>query len=189
VRKRKLTQERLKELLDYNPDTGVFTRKVRQSGNAKEGAIAGSNTTGYIRIGVDGPEYAAHRLAFLWMEGYFPENEVDHIDRNPSNNRWNNLREVSHQCNVRNVGIRKDNTSGIPGVGWDSKGACWRAYIKLSKKLKHLGGSKDFSEAVRIRWKAEVDNDFPTCNSTSPAYQHLLSILEEKTYDFDPLEI
>ena len=98
-----LTQERLRALLDYNPDTGVFTWKVDRNNNAKQGSVAGCISKGnkYVSIYVDGKQYSGHRLAWLWMYGCFPS-EIDHINRNRSDNRICNLRSVSRQQNILN---------------------------------------------------------------------------------------
>ena len=120
-----LTQERLKELLDYNPDTGVFTRRVSVQG-CKAGDIAGClNGKGYRRISVDSKVYVASRLAFLYMGGYLPEYDVDHINRIRDDNKWSNLRHVSRQCNMRNGSRRSTNTSGITGVCWCKQYKKW----------------------------------------------------------------
>ena len=168
-----LTQDRFKELLDYNPETGVFTRKVSRGG-CKAGEIAGSVTGRYYRcISIDNKQYRASRVAFLFMEGYFPEYDMDHINRIRDDNRWKNLRHVSRQCNARNSGIQSNNTSGITGVCWNKQYNKWRAGIKISGKLKSLGCFKDFKDAVKARWKAELKYDWAGCNSHTDAYCYL----------------
>lgn len=92
--KNKLTQKRLKKLLYYNPDTGIFTWKINSRRSLKDAPAGNLHPSGYIRIGIDSKEYRAHRLAFLYMEGYIPENDVDHINRVRDDNRWKNLREL-----------------------------------------------------------------------------------------------
>ena len=82
-----LTQERLKELLHYDPETGYFTWKISPNNAVKVGSVAGTSMNNYIRIIIDHKAYLAHRLAFLYMEGYFPEHEVDHINRIRDDNR------------------------------------------------------------------------------------------------------
>ena len=90
-----LNQSKLKELLNYNPENGSFTW-LKSQGNASKGSKAGSlAVNGYILIAVNGQRYRAHRLAFLYMKARFPVLDIDHINRNPSDNRWVNLREVS----------------------------------------------------------------------------------------------
>ena len=112
----KLTQERLKEVLRYDAEgTGMFVRATRQRG-CRVGEVVGSfDPFGYIKIGVDAKDYLAHRLAWLYVYGYMSENLIDHINRNPADNRISNLREVSQQCNMRNTGTPKHNTSGVKG--------------------------------------------------------------------------
>ena len=170
----KLTQKRLKELLSYDPETGFFKWLISRQG-ARLGQAAGClNYEGYGQIRINNKTYRAARLAWLYMEGYFPEYEVDHEDRDPLNNRWNNLRHVTSQCNNRNQGKRKDNKSGVTGVGWDYNVEKWRPKIGVNKKLINLGSFVDFNKAVKARWEAEVKYEFPNCKSDSSAYQYLL---------------
>jgi hypothetical protein len=167
----KLTQKRLKEVLHYDPETGMFTRKTN-CGGAKIGDIAGCiNDIGYITISIDYKKQHAHRLAFLYMEGYLPEDDVDHINRIRNDNRWENLRHVSKSCNSRNLGISKHNKSGITGVYWN--GSKWCSQICIKNKTKALGTFENKTDAAQARWEAEVEYGFPNCNSTSTAYQYL----------------
>ena len=167
----KLTQELLKEILDYNPETGIFTWKISKQGIKNK--IAGSlKKEGYWRIGLYKKQYLAHRLAFLWMEGYIPENGIDHIDRDKQNNKWNNLREVSQSCNMRNQSTRNDNKIQITGVCLDKKTKKWRSQISIPKKI-YLGSFNNILEAVRARWEAVVKYNFPYCITTSSAYNYL----------------
>jgi hypothetical protein len=169
-----LTQDRLKELLHYCPETGVFTWIKTNGSRGKKGNIAGSiNPIGYLDIGVDSKVYKAHRLAFLYVEGYFPEYGLDHINRNKSDNRWSNLRQVSQTCNMRNVKKRKNNTSGVVGVCWDSARCLWKSQIHINYKNMRLGTYESFEEAVKARWNAEKKYNFPNCNSTSSAFTYL----------------
>lgn len=102
-----LTQERLRELLDYNPDTGQFTWKVRRSRCADKGSIAGCvDKHGYICIKIDQKRYFAHRLALFWANGEWPPDETDHINRDPKDNRLANLRPASRKLNALNTGAR-----------------------------------------------------------------------------------
>lgn len=101
-----LNQLQLKELLSYDPDIGVFTWKIK-SGRCSAGSVAGGvDYSGYVDIRLRGKKYRAHRLAWLYMTGAFPNNIVDHIDRCKCNNKWHNLRDVTHsQNNMNRVGI------------------------------------------------------------------------------------
>jgi len=172
MRRNKLTQNRLKELLYYNPDTGIFTWRISKPGITK-GAVAGCLNNGYINIMVDRLPYLAHRLAFLYMLGYFPENEVDHKHRNRSDNRWSKIREVSHSCNAQNIGNPCNNTSGVKGVYYLKSRCKWSAFIYINNKCKSLGNSVDFDEAVCTRLAAEQCLDWSSCDTNSPAFDYV----------------
>lgn len=166
----KLTQERLKEQLHYDPETGIFTWKINR-GKAKIGNIAGTTTpVGYRLITVYQKIYYAHRLAWLYVYGYFPENSIDHIDNKRNHNWISNLREVSNQCNIRNTGNSINNTSGVKGIYWNTRDQMWYAVIKIDGKLKHVGCFKDLEDAICIRLAAEQCLDWNRCDSNSPAF-------------------
>lgn len=135
-----ITQDRLRELLSYDPETGVFTRIVGRPGpNARAGDIAGcDNGQGYIRIYVDGKPYKAHRLAWLYKHGEFPQ-EIDHIDCDRSNNRIANLRPVTRGQNRTNCGAYKSNTSGFKGVSFNRRSQKWIAQIQKGGRKIGLG--------------------------------------------------
>lgn len=174
TKKHKLTQARLKELLDYNPNTGIFKWLI-DIGTAKTGDIAGCiRPDGYLQIQIHGIPYLSHRLAWLYVYGYFPENEVDHKDRIKWHNWISNLREVSRQCNTRNCGNLKHNTSGVKGVSWHKANSMWRAHIKINRKQICIGYSKDFIEAVFARYAVEQCLDWNSCDNNSPAKRYLL---------------
>lgn len=172
--KEKLTQDRLKELLDYDPDTGVFINKIDRGTKIKAGSLAGwiDKTTGYRRINIKDKQYYAHRLAFLWMDGYLPENNIDHKDRNRLNNKWSNIREASQSCNLRNSNISKNNKSGITGVHWGSRENRWIVQICIPKNI-YVGSFDNLLDSAKARWEAEVKYNFPNCNTTSSAYVYL----------------
>ena len=158
-----LTQERLKEVLNYDPETGVFTWKNPSKYKTQlRGKNASWKTHGYTKIGIDGKRHYAHRLAWLYVYGEWPSDEVDHIDRDRSNNRIKNLRCVSRSINTFNSGKRKDNTSGARGVCWDKSRDRWLARLRS----KHIGYFKDFDAAVAARKQAELsDSDFLTATA------------------------
>jgi len=150
-----LTQAELKELLHYSPDSGVFTRLV-SAGGVKVGDVAGGvNGQGYICIRVKGKKHLAQRLAFLYMTGEFPKDQMDHINHIRDDNRWNNLREVTNQENCVNRSKRKDNTSGVAGVSWHKNTEKWQAEIVIDGKRKHLGYYDDKFDAIYARKAAE----------------------------------
>jgi len=142
-----LTQQRLKEVLEYDPLTGVFTRQRAE--------IAGSEgKAGYIAVSIDGTKHYAHRLAFLYMTGRFPEQYVDHINGEKGDNRWLNLRDVSRKGNQRNQKKSVKNTSGVTGVCWEERVSRWKAYIEGENGRTYLGYFKCFDEAVAARKSA-----------------------------------
>lgn len=167
-----LTQKRVKELFDY--DEGNLIRKVQLSANAKVGDIAGTMTdNGYIVVNVDRHRYRSHRIVWLWHNGYMPENMLDHINRNRTDNRIENLREVSPQCNAINAKIADNNTSGIRGICWCKETHRWYAKIKINQKLHNLGRHICFTEAVAHRLAAEQCLKWGTCASDSSSYKYI----------------
>ncbi len=143
-----VTQARLQKLFDYDPDTGLFTRRVTM-GCGRKGALAGSVTNGYIEIRIDKRRYRAHHLAFFYMEGRWPADQIDHIDEDKSNNRIANLREATNAENARNRGAQKNNTSGHKGICWDKQNQKWKAEIMVNGKGIFLGRFDDLNDAVR----------------------------------------
>jgi len=158
-----VTQERLKELFNYNPSTGKLTRKITVNYNATAGSTVGSpHNDGYLAVQISGNKYLAHRIIWLYVTGAFPTEQLDHIDGNRVNNRISNLREATNQVNQQNSRLRKDNTTGLPGVRWYTQTNRWRADIVLNSKRHHLGYYKDFFEACCARKSAENKYGFHT---------------------------
>jgi len=153
-----ITHKYLKEVLNYNEDTGLFTWAVRKGPNAMKGDMAGSinNKHLYYTIKIDNKKYYSHCLAWFYVHGYYPENEVDHINHNQQDNRICNLREVDRSENCRNRRKPKNNSSGVTGVYFHNGNKRWRAVINIDGKQKTLGSFVDFSEAVNARKNAEV---------------------------------
>lgn len=134
-----LTQERLKHLLHYDPNTGIFTRKTSVR-HASKGSVSGSdNGEGYLRICVDGVRYYSHKLAWLYMTGEYPDHFVDHSDCDHSNNRWSNLRVASAAENCRNRRRSSVNRSGFKGVHWRVERSKWVASIAVDGKNRRIG--------------------------------------------------
>jgi hypothetical protein len=141
--KNALTAERLRELLDYDPETGVFTWKVRTGCRVRIGQQAGSlRVDGYVFIGLDGGKHLAHRLAWLHVHGEWPPVEIDHVSGVKSQNQLSNLRLATRSQNQRNVGRISTNTSGFKGVTLDGKAGPrkpWLAQIKFGRRSVYLG--------------------------------------------------
>jgi hypothetical protein len=145
-----LTQSRLKELLYFDENTGIFVRLVASAQCVKVGDIAGTfrKQDGYCFVSVDGKQYRAHRLAWLYMTGEWPKKEIDHIDGNRINNSIYNLREVSRTENANNTRRpRPGNTSGYLGVTWDKVNKKWRSQIMVAGKSIKIGRFIDKNEA------------------------------------------
>jgi hypothetical protein len=143
-----LTQERLKELLHYDPETGVFTRVSSPSRCVKSGDIAGyGSTSGYRRMYTNGRHYPLHQLAWLYMYGSMPEGFIDHINRVRQDNRIVNLRVVTPKQNCENAGKKASNKSGHKGVSWRKREGKWCAQIMHNWKKYWLGAFDTVQEA------------------------------------------
>ena len=153
VVRKKPASKRIRKLLDYNPDTGVLTWKRSPNPSIKAGSVAGAtHINGYVYIGVDRKSYRAHRMAFVCMTGKWPKCQVDHRDRHKDNNRWDNLRESNNTQNQGNAGIRKNNTSGHPGVSWQSDCDRWRVKAIEAHKKAHKKAYGEFSNIEGGIW-------------------------------------
>jgi len=163
-----LTQAYLKECLHYDPETGIFTwierplshfknvhyQRVYKSRNM--GRVAGHfDITGYIHIRLHGILHRAHRLAFLYMNGSLPENEVDHIDHRRDNNKWENLRQVTSSENRKNCSLRIDNKSGYVGICMPTESNRWLVQIKGDGKHIRVGEFDCLEDAIEARKSAE----------------------------------
>jgi len=141
-----LTAERLREVLDYEPETGVFRWRIARR-NVRVTDTPGSiiRSTGYWCIQVDGVKYLAHRIAWLWVYGVWPDHHIDHIDGNPLNNRISNLRQSSVSLNMQNLKTAQSNnlSSGLLGVYRNRKR--WGAKITVNRVV-HLLGTHDTPE-------------------------------------------
>ena len=136
-----LTAERLRELFHYAPETGVFTRR-RAIAATKTNDVAGwLNAIGYWFIGIDHRQHLAHRLAWLYVHGAWPVNDIDHIDGNRANNRIDNLREATRGENLQNQrrAACTNRSSGLLGAYWHKANSKWYAKIQVRGKTIYLG--------------------------------------------------
>lgn len=150
-----VTQARLKELLNYDPGTGVFTWRVSRGpkpADSVAGVIKGNK---YIYIGVDGKTYLAHRLAWLYAHGIFPLGQVDHANRIKTDNRIENLRLATQAENMQNLSKPRNNTSGVIGVSWDKQHKKWRAQIMIHGRQIYLGLYETIDGALAARYAAK----------------------------------
>lgn len=141
----------LREILDYDPETGVFHWKVSRGRLAKVGDVAGGpDENGYVRLMAGGKKYRAHRLAFWFMTGDMPV-QVDHINGNRSDNRWANLRAADPTINARNAAKRKDGKNPATGVRLHPSYRRWEARCSVGGKYTTLGFFDTVEEAVAAR--------------------------------------
>jgi len=155
----------LRQYIDYNPLTGLFIWVDKPNKKVKLGSIVGTlHQTGYIRIKLQGKVYPAHRLAWFYTYGSFPENFIDHINGIRTDNRLSNLRKATQKENQYNAPLRVDNTSGIKGVSFSKKKGKWQANINFDGTPYHLGyfesieEAKEKIETTRIRLHKEFTN-------------------------------
>ena len=134
-----LTQARLRELLYYDPDTGIFTGKTKRGRFRAGTAMCTLGVNGRIQLHIDHKKHFAHRLAWLYVEGVWPSHEIDHINGVPTDNRISNLREATTKQNGENRGKQSNNTSGYKGVTWSNKSQKWQAQICHNGIRKYLG--------------------------------------------------
>lgn len=152
-----IDQTKLKKVLHYCPETGVFTWLHNGKGRyQRAGAVAGTNKDGYINISVKCRRYRAHRLAWLYMHGTWPPDEIDHINHIKNDNRLANLRLATRAQNCQNLSLRCDNKYGAAGITFHKdRKKCWQAKLKQNGKIKYLGYYATIEEAKTVRRLAE----------------------------------
>lgn len=158
-----ITQEELKKLLHYDEKTGIFTWAHKRASWLNIGDVAGHlNITGYITIRANYKSYLAHRLAWLYVYGKFPEKFIDHINNNRSDNRIKNLREATKEENSRNTLKSKKNTSGAKSVFWKKHAKKWQVQMKINGIQKHFGyfDNLEFAELVAQEVRAKYYGQF-----------------------------
>lgn len=151
-----LTQERLKQLLSYDPLTGVFSRLKKCGGVFKNHYAGHINVLGYVVVQVDGRKYYAHRLIWLYTHGVWPQEVIDHKNGCTSDNRLDNLREASAKENCHNTKAYANNTSGRMGVTWVKRKNKWQAQIAISGVNTYLGVFDSIDAAIASRCAAEL---------------------------------
>ena len=136
-----LTAERLRSLVHYSETLGLFTRLVDVRKYKAGTAAKGTLSHGYVRVSVGGRSYAAHRLAWLWMTGNWPKQDIDHIDGDRANNRWANLRDVSRSMNLENMHQAKSHnkSTGLLGAHLHPQTGNYTSRIQVRGKDVYLG--------------------------------------------------
>jgi len=147
-----ISQAELKKLFHYSKSTGIFTR-ISTGKYSKT-----TSKDKYIYIFIGSRHYYAHRLAHLYVNGLFPKDQIDHIDGNKSNNKWNNLRAADKSQNLRNQGKYSNNSSGHKGVFWHKQNKNWTVRVNIDRKeaeimgikgtCKHIGSFNNKDDAV-----------------------------------------
>jgi len=155
-----LSQAQLRDILEYNPETGVFRWLKATAQRVKIGDVAGTPIRGYTIIKINNKQHCAHRLVWLHVYGVWPEDQIDHINHDRSDNRMANLREVTRKENSKNRVLNINSKSGICGVNWVNRENKWRARIKSDKKDVYLGYFTDKFEAICARKSAEIKYGF-----------------------------
>lgn len=171
------THEEILNMFHYDSINGVLINAINRGKRAKRGEIVGASYTGkdgYYQIKIKGKTQRTHRVIFFHQNGYWPENFVDHISRDIHDNRIENLREISNQCNVRNSnGWENNKSSFITGVSFNKKINKWTAYITINKKTIFLGNFKSKIEAAIARYNKEEEFNWSQCGKDSPSYIYI----------------
>lgn len=153
-----LTADDLRSLVSYDPDTGRFVWLKAAARRVKVGDVVGSrHHKGYLRARVATREYLQHRLAWLYVYGEWPRNELDHINGVKDDNRIANLREATTAQNQHNLAKPKNNTSGYIGVTWNARKNAWQAQIGAAGKRKHLGYYAATEDAYKAYLAAKAE--------------------------------
>ena len=150
----------LMELLHYNPESGVFYWKTNRKNQIKKGDAAGYNSCGYIRITINNKPYMAHQLAWAYIAGEFPQNEIDHINGVKDDNRFTNLRSVPKKDNLKNKRLYSNNKSGVSGVHYRTDTNKWVSQISINGRNKKLGCFELLEDAVSARLQSSANNNY-----------------------------
>ena len=156
-----LTREEVEHLLHYDPTRGKLVWKRPTSNRVSVGDVAGyTRYDGYIEVKVKGERFLAHRLIWFLHYGEWPEDQLDHIDHNPSNNKIENLRQSDNFINHRNMSLSSRNKSGACGIYWEEDRGKWLTQARIKGKTKTLGRFPTFEEAVAVRQAANRQHDY-----------------------------
>lgn len=180
MKENEITFEELHKKFTYFPESGVLINK-------KTFDLVGKlDANGYLYVRINSKAYFVHRIVYCMYYGYFPKDNIDHINRNPNDNRIDNLRAVSQVINARNTLNSISNKSGVKGVNFYEGDNRWKSYIMYNKKLVHIGYFEFFINAVKARLYAENIFNYTQHTVESPA----ASLIKEakKTGIFQEME-
>ncbi|WP_449043730.1 HNH endonuclease [Paracoccus versutus] len=171
-------QDVLCQLLDYDPETGALTWKARgldwfsdgaqtakhnaaiwNGRNAGRPAFVTSLPSGHRYASIQKVKLLAHRVIWKMMTGHDPD-VIDHINGDPADNRWSNLRSVRQKINARNCKLSKNNSSGVNGVYWSVQHQKWCARVHVDRRTKFIGLFESLEEAGAARREAEQQHGF-----------------------------
>lgn len=156
-----ITAELIRERLNYDKDTGIFTWRTFQRHPSKVGKVAGGKDAhGYLQLNIGGSVLKVHRLAWFYVHGEWPSSQLDHINHDRSDNRIENLRLVDNRSNHKNRPLQKNNSTGMPGVWFDKKRKLYSAYITVDGKRVSLGCHKTLESAKAARQEANIRYGF-----------------------------
>ena len=142
------TAERLRELFDYAPETGLLIRRIRTANRTNPGDVVGAPSgNGYLKVTIDGDKgHYVHRVIWCHVTGAWPNHNIDHIDGDQSNNRFENLRDVKQRANVENIQrAKKHNKIGILGVRFTKNR--YEARITVDREQIYIGRFDSAQEA------------------------------------------
>ena len=153
-------ERELKELMNYDPETGLFTRKTAAHGKSIGGKVGCVKPSGYVQMRVNNKYYYAHRLAWLYVYGSMPS-EIDHVNGDKSDNRIDNLRLCTSSQNRMNL-VQRNNKWGYPGVGLDNVTGKWLARVKFENARIHLGSydTKEIAASVSEAYREKYFGEF-----------------------------
>ena len=150
-----LTHEHLLSIASYDAATGLMHWTARRSGVKAGKQIGVVKANGYLGVQISGKGYLVHRLAWFYVHGEWPTDEIDHINRVITDNRLCNLRQATSQQNKQNRGVFRTSSTGVRGVTWLDQDRCYQATIQVNMRRIHLGRFKEFSAATKARQTAE----------------------------------
>lgn len=151
-----LTIQRLRKIISYDPETGIFIWKEARSNVRINQQVGTFGVRGYLQVQIDKRRYFGHRLAWFYMTGAWPKDQIDHINLDKSDNRFENLREATASENMSNKFARPDNKSGLRGVIWMASRKKWKSQIKYNRQSKYLGYF-DCPAAAHLAYQIEAD--------------------------------